>query len=71
MSEVQESVFWDVDEAAVYFGVSTWTVRRMVKAGQLRHERVRGAIRIPKARLGFSPLVKPEEAPAAPAAPAA
>lgn len=57
MSGVQESVFWDVDEAAVYFGVSPWTIRRMVKAGQLLHERVRGAIRIYRAREGFTPLV--------------
>jgi len=68
MSAVQESAFWDVDEAAVYFGVSTWTVRRMVNAGELRHERIRGAIRIYRAREGFTPLVKLEEAPAAPAA---
>ncbi|OJT24300.1 hypothetical protein BO221_14080 [Archangium sp. Cb G35] len=68
MSAVTESAFWDVDEAAVYFGVSSWTIRRMVNAGELLHERVRGAIRIYKAREGFTPLVRTPEASVAPAA---
>ncbi|KFA86692.1 helix-turn-helix domain-containing protein [Archangium violaceum] len=68
MSDVTESAFWDVDETAVYFGVSTWTIRRMVKAGRLLHVRVNGAIRIYKARAGFTPLVPQPEAAAAPAA---
>lgn len=72
MSTVTESNFWTVFDAAVYYGVSQDTVRRMVRDKEIVYERVRGAIRIPKARDGFSPLVMPQEAPAeAASAPAA
>lgn len=58
-SAVSEAEFLSVFEAAVLYAVSEDTIRRMVRDGQLLHERVRGAIRIPRPRPGFSPLVTP------------
>jgi excisionase family DNA binding protein len=55
---VSEAEYWSVFDAAVFYGVSTWTIRRMVKSGELLHTRVRGSIRIPRERPGFTPVVK-------------
>jgi excisionase family DNA binding protein len=58
LGEIRVSRYWSIKEAAEHYGVGERALRRLVADGRLEFIRVRGAIRIPKAGPGYSPLVQ-------------
>lgn len=67
---VKEPLAYSVAEVALLLGISEWTVRRQIDAGQIPAVRYRSRLLIPRKRLEASVEQEPVETPVAQEPPA-